>query len=68
MLSGPNAHESDTSPSFTGSLYFRVRDVESLWAQLKDKVRVCYPLEDDLATPDSRVKERVCNYLPVTKG
>jgi uncharacterized glyoxalase superfamily protein PhnB len=46
MLSGPNAHEGDTSPSFTGSLYFRVRDVESLWSQLKDKVRVCYPLED----------------------
>ena len=46
MLSGPNAHEGDTSPSFTGSLYFRVGDVESLWSQLKDKVRVCYPLED----------------------
>jgi uncharacterized glyoxalase superfamily protein PhnB len=46
MLSGPNEHEGDTSPAFTGSLYFRVDDVGSLWSQLQDKVRVCYPLED----------------------
>jgi len=32
MLSNPNSHEEDTSPSFTGSLYFRVKDVDSLWS------------------------------------
>jgi uncharacterized glyoxalase superfamily protein PhnB len=46
MLSGPNEHVCDTAPAFTGSLYFRVREVERLWAELKDKVRVSYPLED----------------------
>jgi uncharacterized glyoxalase superfamily protein PhnB len=46
MLSGPISHEGDTCPSFTGSLYFRVQDVEGLWLRLKDKTRVCYPLED----------------------
>ena len=46
MLSGPNTHEGDTAPAFTGSLYFRIDDAASLWAQVKDAARVCYPLED----------------------
>ena len=46
MLSGPNEHEGDTAPCFTGSLYFRVSDVDGLWSQLKDRARVCYPIED----------------------
>jgi uncharacterized glyoxalase superfamily protein PhnB len=45
MLSGPNEHEGDVEPAFTGSLYFRVRDVEDLWSRLKDRARVCYPIE-----------------------
>ena len=45
MFSGPNEHEGDTAPSFTGSLYLRVKDVDSLWSRLKDQARVCYPLE-----------------------
>lgn len=45
MLSGPNEHEGDLAPAFTGSLYFRVDDVESLWSRLKNQARVCYPLE-----------------------
>ena len=45
MFSGPNQHEGDVAPAFTGSLYFRVSDVDALWMKLKDKTRVCYPLE-----------------------
>jgi uncharacterized glyoxalase superfamily protein PhnB len=45
MFSRPNEHEGDAAPSFTGSLYFRVRDVDSLWSRLKDQSRVCYPIE-----------------------
>ncbi len=45
MLSGPNEHEGDRAPVFTGSLYFRVNDVDGLWSRLKDRVRVCYPIE-----------------------
>ena len=45
MFSGPNEHEGDKAPSFTGSLYFSVNDVDNLWTQLKDKARVCYQLE-----------------------
>jgi len=46
MFSAPNEHEGDVQPAFTGSLYFRVRDVDSLWSRVKDEARVCYPIED----------------------
>ncbi len=46
MLSSRNEHEGDKAPAFTGSLYFRVTDAVALWVQLREKVRVCYPLED----------------------
>ena len=45
MLSGPNEHEGDRAPAFTGSLYFRINDADDAWAQLKDQVHVCYPIE-----------------------
>ena len=45
MFSSPNEHEGDVAPAFTGSLYFRVREVDSLWTHLKDQSRVCYPLD-----------------------
>ena len=45
MLSGPNHHEGDQSPAFTGSLYFKTDDVDSLWERVKDQARVCYPVE-----------------------
>src|SRR5262245_12574912 len=45
MLSGPNQHEGDVAPTFTGSLYFRVREVDGLWLRLKDQARICYPIE-----------------------
>ena len=45
MFSSPNEHEGDVAPAFTGSLYFRISDVDSLWSSLNHKARVCYPLE-----------------------
>jgi uncharacterized glyoxalase superfamily protein PhnB len=47
MLACPNQqHEGDTAPAFTGSLYFHTDDVDGLWQRLKDRVRVCYPIEN----------------------
>jgi uncharacterized glyoxalase superfamily protein PhnB len=46
MLAVPNQHEGDTAPAFTGSLYFHTDDVDGLWQRLKDRVRVCYPIEN----------------------
>ena len=46
MLSGPNAHEGDVRPAFTGSLYFRVTDAGAVWERVHNEARVCYPIED----------------------
>lgn len=46
MLATPNAHEDHTASAFTGSLYLRSDDVDGEWQRLKDRARVCYPIED----------------------
>jgi uncharacterized glyoxalase superfamily protein PhnB len=46
MFSAPNAHEGDTSPCFTGSIYFDCDQVDQLWDAVKNRARVCYPIED----------------------
>lgn len=46
MLSLPNAHEAFDKIQFTGSFYFKLEDVDALWAQLKDKTTVVYPIEN----------------------
>ncbi len=46
MVASPNAHEPFEAPAFTGSLYFRTDDVDALWGRLKDRAKVCYPVED----------------------
>lgn len=46
MISAPNAHLHERAPAFTGSLYLRVDDVDAWWLALKDRVRICYPIED----------------------
>ena len=46
MLAGLNFHEGDSATGFTGSLYLLTDDVDGLWHRLKDRVRVCYPIED----------------------
>ncbi|MFN8325909.1 MAG: bleomycin resistance family protein [Flavobacteriaceae bacterium] len=45
MIAKPNEHTSFDKPIFTGSFYIRVDDVDYLWNEIKDKVKVCYPLE-----------------------
>ncbi len=46
MLAAPNPHEGDKAPAFTGSLYFHTDDVDGLWQRLKDKARICYPIDN----------------------
>ncbi|MBV9242091.1 MAG: VOC family protein [Acidobacteria bacterium] len=45
MLSRPNEHTPYDKIGFTGSFYFTTDDVETMWAKLKDKARVCYDIE-----------------------
>lgn len=46
MLAGPDQHAPDQAPAFTGSLYVRTEDVDGFWQRLKDRAKVCYPIED----------------------
>ncbi|WP_341724016.1 VOC family protein [Pseudoxanthomonas putridarboris] len=46
MASGLNDHEGDAAPAFTGSLYFEVADVDTLWDAVRDHARICYTPED----------------------
>lgn len=50
MFSLRNEHRREFSatptPLLTGALYFHPDDVDALWAQLKDRVTVEYPLEN----------------------
>lgn len=43
---GPDDEDGFDGPVFTGSLYFYPDDVDVAWNQLRDKVRVSYPIED----------------------
>lgn len=45
MFALPNEHEPFDKPAFTGSLYLKCDDVDALWQQLKDKAKICYPIE-----------------------
>ena len=45
ILSLPNAHLPFEKSLFTGSFYFRVSDVDSVWNALKDKTEIVYPIE-----------------------
>lgn len=46
MLSLPNAHFDYSAPIFTGSFYFNTEDARGWWEMVKDKAKVCYPLEE----------------------
>lgn len=46
MLAKPNAHEDYKHIGFSGSFYITVDDVDALWLEIKDKVKICYPIED----------------------
>lgn len=46
MLATPNRHLPFNKPVFTGSFYINTDDASVLWEKLKDKCKVCYPIED----------------------
>jgi catechol 2,3-dioxygenase-like lactoylglutathione lyase family enzyme len=46
MLALPNEHTAFEKPVFTGSLYINTDNVDEIWERLKDKVKLCYPIED----------------------
>ena len=46
MLSKPNNHIPFEKPNFTGSFYFRTKDVDILWNAIKDKLNICYSIEN----------------------
>lgn len=46
MISLPNEHEPFEKPHLTGSIYFNLEDVDSVWNQVKEKVTIVYPIEN----------------------
>ena len=46
MFALPGEHEAFSGPFFTGSLYINPDDVDALWERVKDKARVCYPIDN----------------------
>lgn len=45
MLSAPVDLDEQGTPSFTGSFYFRVKNINEWWTTIQDKATICYPLE-----------------------
>lgn len=46
MVAKPNESRPFNEPSFTGSFYFMVDDVDEWWESLRGKANVCYPVEN----------------------
>jgi uncharacterized glyoxalase superfamily protein PhnB len=46
MFSSPNEHRNLPAPVMSGSLYIRTENVDSAWEQLKDRCKICYPIEN----------------------
>jgi uncharacterized glyoxalase superfamily protein PhnB len=46
MLARPNENTPYDKIGFTGSFYFTTDDVDEMWNELKDKVKVCYGIEN----------------------
>ncbi|KKO93255.1 glyoxalase [Sphingobacterium sp. Ag1] len=45
MFSHPVKGIAFETAQFTGSLYFNIDEVDKLWEELKEKVRICYEIE-----------------------
>ena len=45
ILALPNAHVPWQGPRFTGSIYLDVDNLDQLWASLKNRARIAYPIE-----------------------
>lgn len=46
MIVYPNEHIPFETPHLTGSLYINTTDVDAWWEKLKDKCKICYPIEN----------------------
>lgn len=46
MFCPPHAHLPFEKPSFTGSFYFEVEEVDQWWNKLKNHTKVCYEIEN----------------------
>ena len=46
MFALPNEHLPFERPLLTGSLYLRTNSIDALWADLKEKANILYPMED----------------------
>jgi uncharacterized glyoxalase superfamily protein PhnB len=46
MFTTPNEHRNIPEPIMSGSLYINTNEVDDIWIELKDKCKVCYPIED----------------------
>lgn len=46
MIAEPNEHTPFERPYFSGTFYIKTDDVDTLWNDLKDKVKVAYDIED----------------------
>jgi uncharacterized glyoxalase superfamily protein PhnB len=46
MFARPTEETAFAEPKFTGSFYINTEDVDLLWLVLKDKVNVCYPIDN----------------------
>ncbi|WP_313530818.1 VOC family protein [Sphingobacterium multivorum] len=45
MFSHPVESIAFETAQFTGSFYFNVDDIDNLWEELKENVRICYEIE-----------------------
>jgi phosphoribosylaminoimidazole-succinocarboxamide synthase len=45
-LARPDSRTPFDKPAFTGMIYIHTDNIDDLWEQLQDKVRICYPIED----------------------
>ena len=46
MIALPNEHTPFDKPHFTGTFYINTDDVDFWWGKLKDKVKLCYDIEN----------------------
>lgn len=46
MFARPKQDRETPDPVMTGSLYFYPDQVEQIWELVKDKAKICYPLEE----------------------
>ncbi len=46
MISLPNEHMEFQKPVFSGSFYIRTENVDLLWNNINEDVKVCYPIEN----------------------